>query len=135
MKFVKFKQSLELNFNHLKKEIEGFNLKMDELKQLFLEVKSSNEEYVMHDTRFKKSSTKENDNNMDDELERNDIPMDVNIGMEASKNLQLPEKQMTKELEDDYSNDDPFIDIAKLFVHILNTTPELNYYQVNCEQT
>ena len=82
----------------------------------------------MHDTRFKKSSTKENDNNMgfdfqtgifqdviDDEVERNDIPMDVNIGMEASKNLQLVEKQMTKELKDDYSNDDPFIGIAKLF--------------------
>ena len=38
MEFVKFKQSSELNFNHLKKEIEGLNLKMDELKQLLLEV-------------------------------------------------------------------------------------------------
>ena len=59
----------------------------------------------MHDTRFKKSSTKENDNNMgfdfqtgifedvtDDEVERNDIPMNVNIDMEASRNLQLAEK-------------------------------------------
>ena len=48
----------------------------------------------MHDTRFTKSSTKEKDNNMgfdfhtrifkdviDDEVERNDIPMDVNISM------------------------------------------------------
>ena len=54
----------------------------------------------MHDTRFRKSSTKEKDNNMgfdfqtgifedviDDEVKRNDIPMDVNIGMEASTNL------------------------------------------------
>ncbi|KAL6313848.1 hypothetical protein AAG906_010267 [Vitis piasezkii] len=118
----------ELNFNHLKKEIEGLNLKMDELKQLLLEVKSSNEEHGMHDTRFRKSSTKENDNNMgfdfqtgifedvtDDEVERNDIPMDVNIDMEASRNLQLAEKHMTKELKDDYSIDDPVIDIAKLF--------------------
>ena len=82
----------------------------------------------MHDTRFRKSSTKENDNNMGfdfqigifedviyDEVERNDIPMDVNIGMEASTNLQLAEKHMTKELKDDYSNDDLVIDIAKLF--------------------
>ena len=82
----------------------------------------------MHDTRFRKSSTKENDNNMgfdfqtgifedvtDDEVERNDIPMDVNIDMEASRNLQLAEKHMTKELKDDYSIDDPVIDIAKLF--------------------
>ena len=82
----------------------------------------------MHDTRFTKSSTKENDNNMGfdfqigifedviyDEVERNDIPMDVNIGMEASTNLQLAEKHMTKELKDDYSNDDLVIDIAKLF--------------------
>ena len=38
MEFVKFRQSSELNFNHLKKEIEGLNLKMDELKQLLLEV-------------------------------------------------------------------------------------------------
>ncbi|XP_059593061.1 uncharacterized protein LOC132253833 [Vitis vinifera] len=128
MEFVKFRQSSELNFNHLKKEIEGLNLKMDELKQLLLEVKSSNEEHGMHDTRFKKSSTKENDNNMgfdfqtgifedvtDDEVERNDIPMNVNIDMEASRNLQLAEKHMTKELKDDYSIDDPVIDIAKLF--------------------
>ncbi|XP_059593260.1 uncharacterized protein LOC109122720 [Vitis vinifera] len=93
-----------------------------------IEVKSSNEEHGMHDTRFRKSSTKENDNNMgfdfqtgifedvtDDEVERNDIPMDVNIDMEASRNLQLAEKHMTKELKDDYSIDDPVIDIAKLF--------------------
>ncbi|KAL6337519.1 hypothetical protein AAG906_037112 [Vitis piasezkii] len=115
MEFVKFRQSSELNFNHLKKEIEGLNLKMDELKQLLLEVKSSNEEHGMHDTRFRKSSTKENDNNMDDEVERNAIPMDVNIDMETSRNLQLTEKHMTKELKDDYSIDDPVIDIAKLF--------------------
>ncbi|RVW38123.1 hypothetical protein CK203_091267 [Vitis vinifera] len=72
-----------------------------------IEVKSSNEEHVMHDTRFTKSN---------DEVERNDIPMDVNIGMEASRNLQLVEKHMTKELKDDYSNDDPVIDIVKLLV-------------------
>ena len=41
--------------------------------------------------------------------------MDVNIYMEASRNLQLAEKHMTKELKDDYSIDDPVIDIAKLF--------------------
>ncbi|RVW59689.1 hypothetical protein CK203_101032 [Vitis vinifera] len=51
----------------------------------------------------------------DDEVEKNDIPLDVNIGMEASRNLQLAEKHMTKELKDDYSNDDSVIDIAKLF--------------------
>ncbi|KAL6348827.1 hypothetical protein AAG906_033483 [Vitis piasezkii] len=127
--------SIELNFSHLKKKIERLNLNMDELKQLLLEfsdmftclyflilqcfdicVKSSNEEHVMHDTRFRKSSTKEKDNNMgfdfqtgifedvlDDEVERNDIPMD------------LVEKHTTKELKDDYSNDDLVIDIAKLF--------------------
>ena len=38
MEFVKFKQNSKLNFSHLKKEIEGLNLKMDELKQLLLEV-------------------------------------------------------------------------------------------------
>ena len=38
MEFVKFKQSSELNFSHLKKEIEELNLKMDELKQLLIEV-------------------------------------------------------------------------------------------------
>ena len=48
-------------------------------------------------------------------MEKNDIPLDVNIGMEASRNLQLAEKHMTKELKDDYSNDDSVIDIAKLF--------------------
>ncbi|KAL6320171.1 hypothetical protein AAG906_004680 [Vitis piasezkii] len=80
-----------------------------------IEVKSSNKEQVMHDTRFIKSNIKEKDDNMDDEVERNDIPMDVNIGMEASRNLQLAEKHMTKELKDDYFNDDPVIDIAKLF--------------------
>ena len=79
----------------------------------------------MHNTRFTKSSTKEKDNNMgfdfrtrifynviDDEVTRNNIPMDVNIGMEASRNLQLAEKHVTKELKDDYSIDDPVIDIA-----------------------
>ena len=35
--------------------------------------------------------------------------------MEAYKNLQLAEKHTTKELKDDYSNDDLVIDIAKLF--------------------
>ncbi|KAL6312312.1 hypothetical protein AAG906_004963 [Vitis piasezkii] len=122
--YVQYVQKLWMEF----KEIEGLNLKMDELKQLLLEVKSSIEEHGMHDTRFRKSSTKENDNNMgfdfqtgifedvtDDEVERNDIPMDVNIDMEASRNLQLAEKHMTKELKDDYSIDDPVIDIAKLF--------------------
>ena len=29
MEFVKFRQRLELNFSHLKKEIEWLNLKMD----------------------------------------------------------------------------------------------------------
>ena len=82
----------------------------------------------MHSTRFTKSSTKKKDNNMgfdfqtgifedviNDEVERNDIPMNVTIGMEASRNLQLVEKHMTKKLKDDYFNDDPIIDIAKLF--------------------
>ncbi|RVW56744.1 hypothetical protein CK203_095719 [Vitis vinifera] len=126
MEFVKFRQSSELNFNHLKKEIEGLNLKMDELKQLLLEVKSSNEEHVMHDTNSENLVQKkmtiwalisrlEFFRMLDDEVERNDIPMDVNIDMEASRNLQLAEKHMTKELKDDYSIDDPVIDIAKLF--------------------
>ena len=65
-----------------------------------LQVKSSNEEYVIHDIRFTKSSTKEKYNNIgfnyqteicedvaNDEVERNDIPMDVNIGMEAFGDL------------------------------------------------
>ena len=56
----------------------------------------------MHDTRFTKSNTKEKDENMgfdfqtrifedvtDDEVERNDIPTDVNIGMEAFKTFSL----------------------------------------------
>ena len=56
----------------------------------------------MHDTRFIKSNTKENDDYMgfdfqtgiiqdvtDDEVERNDIPTDVNIGMEAFKTFSL----------------------------------------------
>ena len=47
---------------------------------------------------------------IDDEVERNDIPMDVNIGMGASRDLQLVEKHMTKEWKDD-----SVIDIAKLF--------------------
>ena len=33
---------------------------------------------------------------IDDEVERNDIPMDVNIGMGASRDLQIAEKHMTK---------------------------------------
>ena len=83
----------------------------------------------MHDTRFRKSSTKENDNNMgfdfqtgifedvtDDEVERNDIPMDVNIDMEASRNLQLAEKHMTKELKDDYSIDDQLLILPSCLV-------------------
>ena len=54
----------------------------------------------MHDTRFTKSSTKEKYKNIgfnfqieifenvaNDEVERNDIPMDVNIGMEAFGDL------------------------------------------------
>ena len=82
----------------------------------------------MHDTRFTKSSTKEKYKNIgfnfqieifenvaNDEVERNDIPMDVNIGMEACGDLQLVEKHMTGDLKDDYSNDDLVIDIAKLF--------------------
>ena len=35
---MKFKESLVSNFNYLKKEIEGLNWKMDELKQLLLKV-------------------------------------------------------------------------------------------------
>ena len=54
----------------------------------------------MHDTRFTKSSTKEKNNNVgfdfeneifqdvtNDEVERNDIPMDVKIDIEAFKDL------------------------------------------------
>ena len=35
---MKFKESSESNFNNLKKEIEGLNWKMDELKQLLVKV-------------------------------------------------------------------------------------------------
>ncbi|KAL6350451.1 hypothetical protein AAG906_004402 [Vitis piasezkii] len=74
---------------------------MDELKQLLLEVKSSNKEH-------------------DDEVERNDIPMDVNIDMEASRNLHLREKHMTKELKDDYSIDDPLLILPSCLVSQLS---------------
>ena len=35
---MKFKETFESNFNYLKKEIEGMDWKMDELKQLLLKV-------------------------------------------------------------------------------------------------
>ena len=35
---MKFRQSLKSNFSHIKKEIEELNSKIDELKQLLLEV-------------------------------------------------------------------------------------------------
>ena len=35
---MKFNETFESNFNYLKKEIEGLNCKMDELKQLLLKV-------------------------------------------------------------------------------------------------
>ena len=65
-----------------------------------LRVKSSNVAHVIHNTRFTKSSTKEKNNNVgfdfeneifqdvtNDEVERNDIPMDVKIDIEAFKDL------------------------------------------------
>ena len=70
-----------------------------------LQVKSLNEEHAMDDTRFIKSNTMENDNNIgfnfqneifedvtDDEVESNALPIDVNIGMEVSRNLRLAKK-------------------------------------------
>ena len=50
-------------------------------------------------------------------VEKNDIPMDVNIGMETFRDLQFAQKHMTRELKDDYSNDDPIIDIANQFIN------------------
>ena len=50
MKFVKFKQSLESNFSHLKKEIKGLNSKMDELKQLLLEVSNMFTMFIFSNT-------------------------------------------------------------------------------------
>ena len=78
----------------------------------------------MHNSRFTKSSTKENDNMNDDlqhenlkgdtynEVKRNDILMDVNIDMEPFTNLQLQHKHMSIDGKD---NDDQFINFAKLF--------------------
>ena len=50
-------------------------------------------------------------------MEKNDIPMDVNIGMETFRDLQFAQKHMARELKDDYSNDDPIIDIANQFIN------------------
>ena len=78
----------------------------------------------MHDSRFTTFSTKENDNMNDDlqhsnlkgdaydEVERDDIHMDVNIGMEPSTDLQHKYKHISIDGKD---NGDPIIDIAKLF--------------------
>ena len=78
----------------------------------------------MQDSRFTTSSTKENGNMNDDlqrsnlkgdaynEVERNDIHMDVNIGMEPSIDLQHKHKHISIDGKD---NDDSINDIAKLF--------------------
>ena len=78
----------------------------------------------MHDSRFTTSSTKENGNMNDDlqrsnlkgdaynEVERNDIHMDVNIGIEPSTNLQHKHKHISIYGKD---NDDPINDIVKFF--------------------
>ena len=78
----------------------------------------------MHDSRFITSSTKENDNMNDDlqrsnlkgdkynEVERNNIHMDVNIGMEPSTDLQHKHKYISIDGKD---IDDPINDIVKLF--------------------
>ena len=78
----------------------------------------------MHDSRFTTSSTKENDNMNNslqhsnlkgdayNEIERNGIHMNVNIGMEPSICLQLTHKHISIDGKD---NDDQVIDIAKLF--------------------
>ena len=78
----------------------------------------------MHDSRFTTSSTKENGNMNDDiqcsnlkgdaynEVERNDVHMDVNIGMEPSTDLQHKHNCISIDWKD---NDDPINDIAKLF--------------------
>ena len=47
-----------------------------------------------------------------DEVEKDDIHMDVNIDMEPSTDLQHKHKQISIDGKD---NDDPIIDIAKLF--------------------
>ena len=72
-------------------------------------VKSSNEIYVMHETRFTKSSTKENDSNVGfyfqnekfedvttDEVDRNNFLMGVNVDIEDCGHLQLTQKPMMK---------------------------------------
>ena len=78
----------------------------------------------MHDSRFTTSSTKENYNMNDDlqhsnlkgdaynEVERNDIHMNMNIGMKPSIDLQLQHQHI---FIDEKDNDDLAIDIVKLF--------------------
>ena len=50
MEFVKFKQSSESNFSHLKKEIKELNSKMDESKQLLLEVSDMFTTFIFSNT-------------------------------------------------------------------------------------
>ena len=52
----------------------------------------------------------------DNEVERNYIPMDVNISMKPSTGLQLQHKHISRHGKNDYSSDDHLvIDIDKLF--------------------
>ena len=94
----------------------------------------------MHISRFTKSSIKENENMNDDlqhenlkgdtynEVERNEIPMDVNIGMKPSIDLQLQHKHISINWKD---NDDPVIDIAKLFGS-LTMSSKFSIYVILC---
>ena len=78
----------------------------------------------MYDSRFTTSSTKECGNMNDNlqrsnlkgdaynEVKRNNIHMDVNIGMEPSTDLQHKQKYIFIDGKD---NDDPINDIAKFF--------------------
>ena len=52
---------------------------------------------------------------IDGEAGRNDFPMDITIGMEPSIDFQLLHKHISIYKKDDYSSDDPVLDIVKLF--------------------
>ena len=68
---------------------------------------------------------------IDDEMEKNDIPMDVNIGIETFGDLQFAQKHMTREFKDDYSNDDPIIDISNQFI-APTMVGEFSIYVIPC---
>ncbi|RVW86036.1 hypothetical protein CK203_041447 [Vitis vinifera] len=117
-----------MKFNYLKKELKEVNRKIDNLRQLLLDVKGQNESCAIDNTKFSKSGTKGKDIGMDfnslddkfetvmeDEEDENHDHIDVKTNTEEITDIAAAKKHIIGMEKDDDAIFYPIVDIAKLF--------------------